>query len=86
VDTLLEQDDHAGDEVRHDVLQADPNADAERAGEDRDTGEVESERRGREQKPDEDHRVVQEDGQGVRLPVRQPASGVDLFAQHESHD
>ena len=58
MDALLEQQEHAGHEVRHDVLKADTDAHAKCTREDRDAGEIDAQRGHGEQEAREDHDIA----------------------------
>ena len=84
LDGALEQQDQAGHEVVDDALQAETDADADRAGDDGEAVEVDAGRCDRDQHAGDQQDVVQDRGQriGDAAGHRQPAE--DLLVEHEA--
>ena len=85
VDATLQEQNQPGHEIRHHVLQTDPDADAERAGQDGDAVEVDAQRRDREDEPDEDDGVANEGRDGVWHSTGEENARVHVFLEDEAN-
>ncbi len=80
-DAAVEQEDEAAHEIAHDILKAQAHADAERAGKQRQGGEIDPERRNRDGDTGENDDIARDlradiDRRGARLrPPRKKAAG-----------
>src|SRR5262249_27846980 len=79
------EENQAGDEIVDDLLQAETDADAERAHEDRDPGQIEAERGEREEASDDEQSISGQVGERVRYTARQLHPRVDVLFEEE-HD
>src|SRR5262249_57170727 len=79
LDRALEEENQAGDEIVDDLLQAETDADAERAHEDRDPGQIEAERGEREEASDDEQGISGQVGERVRYTARQLHPRVDVL-------
>src|SRR6266852_2432384 len=80
------QEDQAGDEVRHHILEADPDAHPERARQDGDAGEVEAQSGHGEDESYEDDGVVKQARERVGQPAGEAEPGVDVLLKHETNE
>ena len=86
LDGTLEQENESRDEVIDDVLQAEAETDAERAGEDRELRHVEAHRRDGDEKSDEQNHVMQHRRDGVGHAARQMHARVHVLFEQEAQE
>ena len=80
----LDEEDEPGDEVVHHRLQAEADADAERAHQDGDAVEIHPHGRHREDEAQQQDAVVEQGGYRVREPARQADARVDVLLEDEA--
>ena len=83
---LLEEEDQAGDEIVHDILQTEADANTERAGKDGELRHVDSERGDRDEKPDEQNDVMQERRDGVGRSAIKMEPIVNILLEKEADE
>ena len=82
----LKEKDQTGDEVVHDVLQTEADADTERAGEDGELRHVDSERGDRDKKSNEQNDVMQQGRDRVGRPAVKMEPIVNILLEQEADE
>ena len=86
VHRALEEQDESGNEVVHDVLQTETDADPERAGDDGEFGHVDPERGNCDKKPGQQNDVVQQGRDGVGSPAVKVKPFVNILLEKETDE